>query len=437
MTQAGSANLGLYEVLCLSRRKVYALVFAQQLCRSSLWVGLVCLPIMYFRAELGLPGAGVFTAYLIFSAIVAAALAWLKHIQLKQVVGKLDLSADKHDQVSSATEFLADPDPFKRLALHKTEQWLATNADQIRCLWKWPRETPLTVAVFVALLAVWWLTPPASASAHRPAGTPQPGGAQSQPATQSQPASQGQSSRQSQPASQGQSASQSQPASDGQPSPTPSDKSTSALASGQAGRQEKTNTNSGQAPGQQGGQQPGQPGQSGTGQTPGQQPGQTPAGNGQAAGQKSGQNGTGEQPGRPGGQGTPGGAGVAAAAGQQLGQPNVAGSSAGTGHAPSPGSPARRIDGPYAKIDVAGKGKSGEGKSPEKIVDGNMDDTDAASRPASGPALPDVEYEHLLTSGNELESLPPGRRALVIRYFRSLRNPAGPSSQPASQENTN
>ncbi|MCY2928893.1 MAG: hypothetical protein NTV86_05255, partial [Planctomycetota bacterium] len=232
MTEAEAENRGLYEFLCLSRQRVYRLVFVQQLCRSAFWVGMACIPLMYFRGRLGITGGGIFATYLSVSLAGAGVLTGLKHLQLRQVVAGLDLSVDSHDRVSSGLEFLADPDPFKRLALRQAEQWLALHSSKIACIWKWPRETPFALVVLIAMLLLWWFSPSATSTPpHSLVATPPSAASKSRPASQSRPTS--------------------EPASAPSSRPSPP---------GLAGR------------GTNGSQQPGQAGTSG-GQAGGQQPG--------------------------------------------------------------------------------------------------------------------------------------------------------------------
>ncbi|MCY2924425.1 MAG: hypothetical protein NT031_03150 [Planctomycetota bacterium] len=269
MTQAESENRGLYEFLCLSRQKVYRLVFVQQLCRSAFWVGLACIPLMYLRGRLGITGGGIFATYLLVSLAGAGVLTGLKHLQLRQVVSGLDLSADSHDRVSSGLEFLADPDPFKRLALREAEQWLASHSSRIACIWKWPREAPFALAVLIAILLLWWLASPAMVGSPSPVEVPFLSTSQSKPASQSRPTSKPTSvpsSRQS------------------PPGRTPGQTSQPGQAGGQQPGGQQPGQASGQQPGQAGGQQPGQAGgQQPGGQQPGQAGGQQP---GQASGQR-------------------------------------------------------------------------------------------------------------------------------------------------------
>ncbi len=156
ITQPGGRLL---EFLTASRRKVMVWITVRQVCRSTFWVSICFVPVMGLGRMAGLDTLFLWSALPLSALVVGAALAYTHVVQSRQVLRELDLACDRHDLITSGSEFLGTNEPFRRLALRKVEEWLDEHAREIGYLAKWPRETKYILPALLLMYGAWELSP--------------------------------------------------------------------------------------------------------------------------------------------------------------------------------------------------------------------------------------------------------------------------------------
>lgn len=165
----------LHRFLAQARRRVVVDRSMTAVCRATFWVALAAIPVVAFRARLGLGDLSLFVAIVLCIVAVSGWLLWGKHVRLRQLPDYLRAEPDDHDRITSATEFMDDPDPFKRLAVRQTEHWLRAEAPTVPTARTWPPHATRAAFAVAVLVAVWLLTPSAAVAAQPPAApTPSP-----------------------------------------------------------------------------------------------------------------------------------------------------------------------------------------------------------------------------------------------------------------------
>lgn len=156
--QQSPANSGLQQFLQTSRAR---LEFRSALSAGGITATVVCIlamPLIVWRADLGLHDAWLLGGIVVSAGAIYAILATRLHVALKQVPDKLEIVADDRERVASAAEFYGDDDPFKRLAIRQTEAWIDSEHERLSHMRvrKWPI---VGAAAILALILLWLLTP--------------------------------------------------------------------------------------------------------------------------------------------------------------------------------------------------------------------------------------------------------------------------------------
>src|ERR1700722_5729252 len=125
------ANSILYQFLDSCRRRLEFGNAMSSVGIAATVIAIAAAPFVAWRSGLGLNDSILFILIILGIAVVFAALYTRRGVRIQQVPDRLDASADDRDRLASATEFMGDPDPFKRLAVRQTEEWIAEENDRL------------------------------------------------------------------------------------------------------------------------------------------------------------------------------------------------------------------------------------------------------------------------------------------------------------------
>jgi hypothetical protein len=151
------ANSTLYRFLDAAR---VSMEFWNAMSAAGIAATLVCgiaLPFVAWRAAIGLRDGVLAVAIVICTGTLFAFLARRRSVRIQQVPQRLEVEVSDRDRVATATEFMGDEDPFKRLAVRQTEQWIDEEREKLSQIKKsrWPY---VGVGAIVLLILIWALT---------------------------------------------------------------------------------------------------------------------------------------------------------------------------------------------------------------------------------------------------------------------------------------
>jgi hypothetical protein len=158
MSDPSKANSTLYRFLDASRRRMELWNALSAAGIAITAVAVLTCPLVARRASLGLRDSVLAIGITLAAVSVFAVLAMRRGVHLQQVPDRLDTGIDDRDRVATATEFMGDADPFKKLAVHQTERWIDQEQERLSHLKgrRWPY---IGMASLLLLVLIWLLTP--------------------------------------------------------------------------------------------------------------------------------------------------------------------------------------------------------------------------------------------------------------------------------------
>lgn len=115
-------------------------------------------PMVAWRAGLGLRDGILMCGIVVLVAVIFLMLASRRGVRIGQVPQGLDVQVEDRERLASAAEFMAEDDPFKRLAVRQTEAWIEAEGQRLEKT-GWRRWPIVGAAALLLLILIWLLTP--------------------------------------------------------------------------------------------------------------------------------------------------------------------------------------------------------------------------------------------------------------------------------------
>jgi hypothetical protein len=158
LSQIANANSSLYQFLDSVRLHLERINFLTAGGIAATLVCAVASPFVAWRAELQLRDSILAIAIIVAMGVAYAFFAMRRSVRLMQVPERLEVEIEERERIATAAEFMTEDDPFKRLAVRQTEQWIEYESERLAEVRRsgWPIAGIIAI---VLLILLWILTP--------------------------------------------------------------------------------------------------------------------------------------------------------------------------------------------------------------------------------------------------------------------------------------
>ncbi|HEY1684205.1 MAG TPA: hypothetical protein VGG19_05555 [Tepidisphaeraceae bacterium] len=158
MSEIANANSSLYQFLDSVRVRLERINFLSAGGIAATLVCVVASPFVAWRAELQLRDSLLVVAVIATMVAGYAVMAMRRAVRIMQVPERLEVAIEERERIATAAEFMTEDDPFKRLAVRQTEQWIEYESERLAEVRRsgWPIAG---IVAIVLLILLWILTP--------------------------------------------------------------------------------------------------------------------------------------------------------------------------------------------------------------------------------------------------------------------------------------